>query len=422
MAWEGVKVLRGLGRVAGRGTRGLSTSRPSPALPSQLRDSFYTEEQHALQVSVTRLVEEVINPQAAQWEAERAFPAHQVFKRFGEAGLLGIHREEEYGGQGLDYKFQIAFLEALGHSASPAVAMAIGVQTDCATPALANFGSDKLKRNYLTPALSGDMVTSIAVSEPGGGSDVAALTTSARREGGDLVISGTKMWITSGLQADWACLLANTSQGKPHANKSLIVVPMDAPGITKAAISKMGMHASDTTILTFDEVRVPADHVIGEEGMGFTYQMLQFQEERLAAAAGCLVPLATVLEETIAYTRERQAFGAPLLDNQYIHFRLAELHTEVELVRAATYMAVDQMMAGENVTMLASMLKLKTGRLAREVTDSCLQFWGGMGFTEEVRVSRLYRDLRLWSIGGGADEVMLGIICKLMDIIPKRKK
>jgi len=223
------------------------------------------------------------------------------------------------------------------------------------------------------------------------------------------------------VQADWACLLANTSEGKPHQNKSLIVVPMDSKGITKSAISKLGMHASDTTILTFEDVRVPVEHIIGEEGMGFTYQMIQFQEERLAAAAGCLVPLSTILEETIAYTKDRRAFGAPLLDNQYIHFRLAELHTELELVRAATYQAVDQMMAGENVTMLASMLKLKTGRLAREVTDSCLQFWGGMGFTNEVRVSRLYRDLRLWSIGGGADEVMLGIICKMMDILPKKR-
>jgi len=415
---------RFLTRVGGQGRakRELSTSRPCGALFSQLQQSFYSEDQLALQETTKKLVEEVINPYAKEWEAERIFPAHKVFKKFGQAGLLGIHRDEEFGGQGLDYKYNCAFLEALGHSDSAGIAMAIGVQTDCSTPALANFGSDRLKREFLVPALAGDAVTSIAVSEPGGGSDVASLTTSARRVGGDLVINGTKMWITSGMQSDWACLLANTSEGKPHQNKSLIVVPMDANGITKSTISKMGMHASDTTILTFEDVRVPVEHIIGEEGMGFTYQMIQFQEERLAAAAGCLVPLSTILEETIAYTKDRRAFGAPLLDNQYIHFRLAELHTEVELVRAATYQAVDQMMAGENVTMLASMLKLKTGRLAREVTDSCLQFWGGMGFTEEVRVSRLYRDLRLWSIGGGADEVMLGIICKMMDILPKKKR
>jgi citronellyl-CoA dehydrogenase len=231
--------------------------RATPALHSQLQQSFYTPEQLALQESVQRLIEEEVNPFVADWEAARAFPAHQVFKRFGEAGLLGITRDSEFGGQGLDYKwggglvlsnavfaprYQVAFLEALGHCASPGVAMAIGVQTDCSTPALANFGSDRLKRDYLAPALAGDMVTSIAVSEPGAGSDVAGLTTSARRVGGDLVINGTKMWITSGLQSDWACLLANTSEGPSHANKSLIVVPMDAPGIGKTAISKMGMH------------------------------------------------------------------------------------------------------------------------------------------------------------------------------------
>jgi len=402
-------------------TRNFSSSTCRQALQSQLQQSFYNEEQLAMQESVKKLVEEVINPEADKWEKEKIFPAHKVFKEFGSAGLLGIHRPTQYGGQGLDYKYQVAFLEALGHSSSSGVSMAIGVQTDCSTPALANFGSEKLKKTFLAPALSGDMVTSIAVSEPGGGSDVASITTSARRAGDDLVINGTKMWITNGLQSDWSCLLANTSDGPAHRNKSLIIVPMDTPGISKSAISKMGMHSSDTTILTFEDVRVPAENIIGQEGMGFAYQMMQFQEERLAAAAGSLVPLSTVLEETINYTKERKAFGAPLINNQYLAFRLAELNTELELVRAALYQAVDQMLEGKDVTLLASMLKLKTGRLAREVTDSCLQFWGGMGFTNEVRVSRLYRDLRLWSIGGGADEVMLGIICKMMDILPKKK-
>jgi len=402
--------------------RSFSSSNVRTALHSQLQQSFYNSEQLALQESVKKLVEEVINPEADKWERECSFPAHQVFKSIGDAGLLGIHRDEKYGGQGLDYKYEIAFLEALGHSKSAAIAMAIGVQTDCSTPALANYGSEKLKKDYLVPALAGDMVTSIAVSEPGGGSDVASVATSAKRSGADLVINGTKMWITNGMQADWACLLANTRDGPAHKNKSLIVVPMDAKGITKSTISKMGMNASDTTILNFEDVHVPSENIIGKEGMGFTYQMMQFQEERLAAAAGSLVPLSNVLEETINYTRERKAFGQPLLNNQYLAFRLAELNTELELMRAALYQAVDQMIQGEDVTLMASMLKLKTGRLAREITDSCLQFWGGMGFTNEVLVSRLYRDLRLWSIGGGADEVMLGIICKMKDILPKNHK
>ena len=196
---------------------------------------------------------------------------------------------------------------------------------------------------------------------------------------------------------------------------------MDAKGITKTAINKMGMRDSDTAILTFDNVHVPYENIIGEPGMGFVYQMKQFQEERLAAAIGSLVPLTTVLDETIEYCKQRKAFGQPLINNQYLHFTLAELYTELELLRAATYRAVDLVEAGEEVTLLASMLKLKVGRLARRVTDSCLQFWGGMGFTEEVAVSRMYRDLRILSIGGGADEVMLGIICKLTDMLPSKQ-
>ena len=301
--------------------------------------------------------------------------------------------------------------------------MGLGVQTDCSTPALVNYGSEKLKQTYLVPALAGDVISSIAVSEPGGGSDVAAIKTTAERSGEDLVINGTKMWITSGLQSDWACLLANTEkEGGKWFNKSLVVVPMDSKGITKTPINKMGMHASDTAILNFDNVRVPADHIIGDPGMGFVYQMKQFQEERMASVIGSLVPFTLILEETLDYCKQRRAFGGPLVSNQYLQFRLAELFTEVELLRAATYQVVDLMEAGQDVTLQASMLKLKVGRLAREITDSCLQFWGGMGFTEEVRVSKAYRDLRLWSIGGGADEVMLGIICKLSEIMPSKEK
>ena len=300
--------------------------------------------------------------------------------------------------------------------------MAIGVHTDCTTPALVNFGSEKLKQTYLVPAIAGDAVTSLAVSEPGGGSDVAAIKTTAERSGEELVINGTKMWITNGMQSDWACLLANTEkEGGKWFNKSLVIVPMDSKGITKTPIEKMGMHASDTAILNFDNVRVPADHIIGDPGMGFVYQMKQFQDERLASVIGSLIPFTLILQETIDYCKQRQAFGAPLISNQYLSYRLAELFTEVELLRAATYQVVDLMEAGEDVTLQASMLKLKVGRLAREITDSCLQFWGGMGFTEEVRVSKAYRDLRLWSIGGGADEVMLGIICKLSDLLPSKQ-
>jgi len=390
---------------------------------STLADSFYNEEQKELQASVKKLIDSEINPHADKWEKEKMFPAHEVFKKFGDQGLLGINKPTEYGGLGLSYKYQMALGEAMGNIRSTGVCMALGVQTDMATPALAKFGSDELKRNYLAPAITGDMVACVGVSEPGGGSDVASCKTSAVRKGDDLVINGQKMWITNSLQADWMCLLANTREGKPHMNKSLIIVPMDSPGVIKAKkIEKMGMHSSDTGLIFFEDVKVPAANIIGEEGMGFTYQMLQFQEERLAAASGALAPLQNAITETIEYTRTRKAFGQPLLNNQYMHFRLAELQTELELFRALTYQAADAMERGEDVTLYASMLKLKCGRLSREITDSCLQFWGGMGYSDEIYVSRLYRDLRLYSIGGGADEVMLGIISKLMGILPSMKK
>ena len=301
--------------------------------------------------------------------------------------------------------------------------MALAVQTDMSTPALTQYGSEKLKQTYLAPALAGTAVTSIAVSEPGGGSDVSAVKTTAERSGEDLVINGTKMWITSGLQSDWACLLANTEkEGGKWFNKSLVVVPMDSKGITKTMINKMGMHASDTAILNFDNVRVPADHIIGDPGMGFVYQMKQFQDERMCLVIGALVPLATIIEETLDYCKQRRAFGGPLISNQYIQFRLAELYTELEILRGSVYQTAELIEKGEDMTLMCSMLKLKVGRLSRVITDTCLQFWGGMGFTEEVMISKAYRDLRLGSIAGGADEVMLGIICKLADMMPSKNK
>lgn len=253
---------------------------------------------------------------------------------------------------------------------------------------------------------------------------MASIKTTARRDGDDLIINGSKMWITNAFQADWMCLLANTSNDKPaHLSKSLICLPMKEKGISLAKrIDKMGMRCSDTAVIYFEDVRVPAKNIIGQEGYGFTYQMLQFQQERLACAALSLMPLERVIADTIEYTKTRKAFGQPLLNNQVIHYRLAELATELELLRAGTYKAVDILMEGQDVTQLASMVKLKSGRLAREITDSCLQYWGGMGFTNEVLVSRLYRDLRLTSIGGGADEVMLGIISKCMGTLPKVQK
>ncbi|MFN9451520.1 MAG: acyl-CoA dehydrogenase family protein [Rubrivivax sp.] len=368
--------------------------------------------------TVSRFILKEVNPFVPEWEKAEIFPAHEVFKTLGQLGMLGLKYPVEYGGAGLDFSYSAVMAEALGVCSCGAVPMAIGVQTDMATPALARFGSDELRKEYLTPTIAGDYVACLGVSEASGGSDVAAIKTTARKDGGDYVINGSKMWITNSLQADWCCLLANTGEGPAHKNKSLIVVPMDTPGISRQKIHKIGMHASDTAQLFFDNVRVPQRNLIGAEGAGFTYQMLQFQEERLWAAASSLKGFDRLIDLTIDYTRQRKAFGKRVLDNQVVHFRLAELRTEVEALRALTWNAVEAYVGGQDVTKLASMAKLKCGRLAREIADSCLQYWGGMGFTADNPIAQAYRDGRLTSIGGGADEVMLGIICKLEGTLP----
>ncbi|MBI1212683.1 MAG: acyl-CoA dehydrogenase [Alphaproteobacteria bacterium] len=380
-----------------------------------------TEQHHELKRSLIRFFDTEVNPYVDEWEAKGIFPAHDVFKKMGRLGFLGINKPEKFGGLGLDYSYAAVYCEALGHINCGGVPMAIAVQTEMATPALARFGSDEVREEFLRPSIAGDFVACLGVSEVGAGSDVASIKTIARAVGGDYVINGGKMWTTSGAQADWICLLANTGDGPVHKNKTLICVPMKTKGVTVArTLKKMGMHSSDTAQIHFDDVRVPQRFRIGEEGMGFTYQMVQFQEERLYAALGGLTSMQKTIDETIAYTRERKAFGKSILDNQYVHFRMAELQTELEALRALTWNAVERYVAGEDMTLLASMAKLKAARLQREVNDSCLQYWGGMGFMDETPVSRRYRDGRLGSIGGGADEIMLQIISKHMGTMPGR--
>ena len=383
----------------------------------------FTHEHLEIQNTLKRFIDAEINPHVDEWEAAEIFPAHEVFKKLGNLGLLGLTKPEEYGGAALDYSYAMAMAEGLGHIHCGAVPMAIGVQTDMCTPALARFGSDELKREFLEPAIAGDMVGCIGVSEPGAGSDVASIKSPARKDGDDYVITGQKMWITNSLQADWMCMLVNTGEGPQHKNKSLVMVPMNTPGIEKARkIRKIGMHASDTGLIYFDEVRVPQRYRIGGEGQGFMYQMMQFQEERLWAAASCLQSLSNCIQWTVEWAQERKLFGATLADQQWVQFKLAEMKTEVECLRALTYRACDLYVLGQDVTELASMAKLKAGRLNRIIPDGCLQFWGGMGYTLENKVARMYRDGRLGSIGGGADEVMLQILAKTMGLTKKPPK
>ena len=380
----------------------------------------FTEEHKSLSETVKNFAQNEIAPFIEDWEKNGPFPAHQLFKKMGDLDLLGITKSTEAGGMNLDYSFGMVFAEALGYAADLGVITAIGVQTDMATPALDRYGSSELKKEFLKPSISGDFVSAVAVSETSGGSDVAALKTNAIKDSDDYIINGEKMWITNATQADYFCTLVNTSNKDPHNNKSLVIIPSNLKGVSIGdKIEKLGQLTSDTAPVYFDDVRIPQRYRIGPEGEGFKLQMQQFQEERIFMSVSCLVILDQCVSKTIEYCEERQAFGKPIIFNQSIHFRLAELQTEIEALRALIYRGCEELIDGNDVTYLASMAKLKSGRLIREVSDVCLQFWGGMGFTWENYVSKVYRDGRLNSIGGGTDEIMLKIICKKMGTLPK---
>lgn len=381
---------------------------------------IFTPEHELFRQTVRKFVETEINPHVEEWENARIFPAASLFKKAGQLGLLGLTYEEKYGGGGVDYWYQVVMLEEVGRAHCGGVPMAIAVQTDMATPALAEFGTPEQKEMFLRPAISGEAVMSIAVSEPNAGSDVASLATRATSDGDHYVINGSKMWITSGTQAKYLTLLARTSDEGGFRGMSLIIVPTDTPGFSVSKkLEKLGMHSSDTAILSFDNVRVPKSFRIGPEGKGFILQMKQFQKERLAGALLALSGMERAIQLTIQYTKERQVFGKPLIENQWIYFRLSELKTEMEALRQLVYHCTRLLVAGVDMTREVSMAKLKAGRLVREVADTCLQFHGGMGYVEEYPLARYFRDSRLISIGGGADEVMLNIIAKYEGILPE---
>lgn len=383
----------------------------------------FTEEHNMFRKTIRSFVEREINPYVDEWEAEKIYPAHKILKKLGEIGALGLTYEEEYGGMNADYWYTVVLGEELGRIECGGVPMSLAVHTDMATPALAQWGTPELKKQFLAPAISGDMLAAVAVTEPDAGSDVASIRTKAVREGDEYVINGRKLYITNGCQADWVCLLTRTSNETGFKGMSLIIVPTDAPGFSVGRkLEKMGNYSSDTAELVLDDVRVPVTNRIGEEGMGFILQMQQFQKERLIAVYLGVSAAEKAIRRTIQYLRERKTFGQPLIDNQFIHFKMAELITDIEMLRQFSYHCADRLVAGEDVTREASMAKYKLGRLVRDVADWCLQFHGGIGYMEETWVSRYYRDARLVPIGGGADEIMLGIVAKYENILPGRKK
>lgn len=382
-----------------------------------------TAEHEMFRSTVARIVDTEINPYVDEWERTGIFPAHDLFPKLAEAGLFGLEYDPEYGGQGADATFTVLMAEELGRSRSFGVPMAIAVQTDMATPALHRFGSDELKRRFLVPAIRGEQVAAVAVTEPDAGSDVAAIRTRAARDGDEWVIDGTKTFITNGTQADWICVLARTAPGPGYSGMSQIIVPTDSPGFgISRKLDKLGNRASDTAELAFMTCRVPVANTVGEIGRGFQQQMAQFQPERLIGSALAVGQCTWALEETIAYVRDRHVFGEPLAANPHVQYKLAELSAEVEMLRQFVYTTADSAAAGHDVTRFATIAKLKAGRLVRRIADECLQLFGGLGYMEENWTARYFRDSRLLSIGGGADEVMLRVLARVdgIAIEPRR--
>ncbi|MEK0100045.1 acyl-CoA dehydrogenase family protein [Streptomyces sp. A475] len=373
----------------------------------------FTDEHHAFRRTVRAFVEAEIQPHMDEWEAAGMFPAHELFPKLAKIGLLGLEYDPAYGGEGADHTFTVIAGEELGRINGNGVPMGISVQTNMATPALARFGTHELKEKYLAPARAGEYVTSIAITEPDTGSDVARVRTRAERVGDDWVINGSKLYITNGAQADWLCLLARTSGEGGYRGMSQIVVPTDTRGVTVSRkLDKLGNRSSDTAELVFEDVRVPVSNTIGEVGRGFQQQMQQFQHERMIAAYMTVGSVGHALERTRDYLKQRTTFGKPLIENQWIQFKLAELAAELDLLRHYNYACAEAYMRGEDTSRYATVAKLTSGRLARRTADVCMQFHGGVGYMEETWTARYFRDARLRSIGGGAEEIMLQVLAR----------
>jgi citronellyl-CoA dehydrogenase len=373
-----------------------------------------TSEHDTFRDTVRRFVRERVNPHVDEWERNGMMPLHEIFKEMADLGMLGLEYDPAFGGQAADHLFTLILAEEVGRCDSGSFGLALGVQVAMATPSLHDYGSDELKTAYLTPALHGELVAAVAVTEPDAGSDVAGIRTHARRDGDDWVINGSKMYITNGIQADWVCALVRTSDEGSYRGLSQIIIPTDRPGFAVAKkLDKLGMRASDTGLLSFDDVRVPVANTIGEIGRGFQQQMVQFVIERTWGVYSAYAACSEALKRTKSYALQRKAFGRPIASQQYLQYTYAELAAEVDLLGRYNYAVADAFVTGEDITRMATIAKLKAGRLVRQVGDWCLQVHGGIGFIEETWTARFFRDNRLTSIGGGTDEVMLRVLSRL---------
>jgi alkylation response protein AidB-like acyl-CoA dehydrogenase len=382
-----------------------------------MRHVIFTDEHEELRAAVRRFVDQEVRPHVDAWEAAGRFP-DALFRRCGELGFLGLHYPERDGGSGGDLAAEIVFVEELARCGAAAIPMAISVQTDMATPALAEFGSDEQRERWLRPAIAGTKIGAIAITEPDAGSDVAAITTRAVRDGDVWRINGRKMFITNGTRAHFLTLVVQTAPGSGHRGISLFIVDTARPGVTVSrSLHKLGMWASDTAEIALDDVAVPHEELVGgEPGQGFAQLMWQLQYERLAGAAASVGHAAQVLDETIAYARERHTFGRPIADHQVIAHKLADAATELEAARSLLYSTAWRVMQGDYPVAEISMTKKYCAQVQNRLVDACLQVFGGAGYLAETPVSRAFRDSRLQRIGGGTDEIMNEVIAKRLGI------
>ncbi len=372
-----------------------------------------TPEHEALRATVRRFVDTEVRPHVDEWEAAGSFP-DALFTRCGELGFLGLHYPARWGGGDGDLVAGVVFIEELARCGAGAIPMAIGVQADMCTPALAEFGTDDQRERWLRPAIAGTKIGAIAITEPDAGSDVAAITTRATRDGDTWRVNGRKMFITNGRRAHFLTLVVKTDADAGHHGVSLFVVDTSLPGVSVSrTLDKLGMRSSDTAEIALDDVRVPADDLIGlEPGRGFQQLMWQLQYERLCGAAACVGHAAQTLDETIAYARERQTFGKPIARHQVIAHKLADAATELAAARALLYATAAAVVAGEYPVVEISMCKKYCAQVQNRLVDSCVQVWGGAGYLEETGIPRAFRDARLQRIGGGTDEIMNEVIAK----------
>lgn len=379
------------------------------------KSQYFNEDHELFRQSVRRFIEKEIVPHTEEWETERRIPV-SIFKRMGELGFLGLLYSEEYGGVNADFWFSVVFLEELARCGMGGFATAVSVHQFMAINHISKAGSAELKHNYLMPAILGEKVAALGITEPNTGSDVSAIQTTAVREGNEFIVNGSKTFISNGTYGDFITLAVKTKPdaGQAQNGISLLVVDLEAEGVSRTKLNKMGWHSSDTAEIKFDEVRVPVENLIGVENFGFYYLMESLQLERLVASIMAVSGAQWALDQTLHYLNEREAFGRKIGKFQAIRHKIADIATEIEVAREFVYSTCWKFTQGEVAVKECSMAKLFTGEMQKRIVDSCLQFFGGYGYMEDYPICRAYRDVRVGTIAGGTSEIMREIISKIV--------